>query len=75
MIPRLRTRGEGVMVDESMVRDTGPALLSMDLVPMRRSSVLLLLSLRKLCAIHDFIVEMQVSICVRGRLEKDLVRM
>ena len=48
MTPRLRTRGEGVMVDVSMLSEMGPVLLRVDLVPMRSSSVLSLLSLRKL---------------------------
>ena len=48
MTPRLRTRVEGVMVEESMVSEMGPVLLRVDLVPMRRSSVLSLFSLRKL---------------------------
>ena len=48
MTPRLRTRVEGVMVEESMGSEMGPVLLRVDLVPMRRSSVLSLFSLRKL---------------------------
>lgn len=64
--PRLRARGEGVMVEASMVSEMGPVLLRVDLVPMRRSSVLSLLSLRKLWVSHVFIVEMQVSMWVRG---------
>ena len=66
IMPRLRARGEGVIVEVLMVSEIGPVLLRVDLVPMRRSSVLSLLSLRKLCVSHDFIVEMQVSMWVRG---------
>ena len=64
--PRLRARGEGVMVEVPMVSEMGQVLLRVDLVPMRRSSVLSLLSWRKLWVSHDFIVEMQVSMWVRG---------
>ena len=41
MTPRLRARGEGVMVCVMvpMVSEMGPVLLRVDLVPMRRSSV------------------------------------
>ena len=63
---RLRARGEGVMVEVPMVSEMDPVLLRVDLVPMRRSSVLSLLSWRKLWVSHDFIVEMQVSMWVRG---------
>ena len=64
--PRLRARGEGVLVEVSMVSEMGPVFLRVDLVPMRRSSVLSLLSLRELMVSHAFIVEMQVSSWVRG---------
>lgn len=43
-------RGEEVLVVLSMVSEMGPVFLRVDLVPMRRSSALSLLSLRKLCA-------------------------
>ena len=43
MTPRLRARGEGVMVEVPMVSEMGPVLLRVDLVPMRRSSVFSLL--------------------------------
>ena len=75
MTPRLRARGEGVMVEVPMVSEMGPVLLRVDLVPMRRSSVFSLLSWRKLWASHDFIVEMQVSMWVRGGFWVDLVLM
>ena len=45
--PRLRAMGEEEMIELSMVSKMGPVLLRVDLVPMRRSSVLSLLSLRK----------------------------
>ena len=66
MKPRLRARGEGVMVALSMVSEMGPDVRRVDLVPMRRSSVLSALSLRKLWVNHDFIAEMQVSMWARG---------
>ena len=44
---RLRARGEGEMIELSMVSEKGPIFLRVDLVPMRRSSVLSLLSLRR----------------------------
>ena len=66
MTPRLRTRGEGVMVEVSTVSEMGPVLLRVDLVPMRRSSVLSLFSLRKLWVSQVCMVEMQVSMWVRG---------
>ena len=40
MQPRFRARGEGVMVEQSTVSEMGPVLWRVDLVPMRRSSVL-----------------------------------
>ena len=61
MKPRLRARGEGVMVVSSMVSVMGPVLLSVDLVPMRMTSVLSLLSLRKLWVSQVFIADMQFS--------------
>ena len=42
--PRLPATEEGVMVEASMVNEMGPVLLRVDLVPMRRSYVLSLLS-------------------------------
>ena len=75
MTQRLHARGEGVMVEVPMVSEMGPVLLRVDLVPMRRSSVFSLLSWRKLWASHDFIVEMQVSMWVRGGFWVDLVLM
>ena len=42
---------EGEMVELSMVSEMGPVLLRVDLVPMRRCSVLSLLSLRKFCVV------------------------
>ena len=47
MTPRLFTWGEGETVELSMVREKLLVLDKVDLVPMRRISVLLLLSLRK----------------------------
>ena len=73
--PRLRARGEGVMIEESMVSETGTVLLRVDLVPIRMSSVLSLLSLRKLWVSHVFMVEMQVSMWARGGFWVDLVLM
>ena len=73
--PRLRARGEGVTVEVSMVSEMGPVLLTVDLVPMRRSSVLSLLSLRELRVSHAFIVEMQVSSWARGGFWVGLVLM
>ena len=75
MKPRLRARGDGVMVASSIVMEMGPDLLSVDLVPMRRSSVLSLLSLRKLWVSQVFIAEMQVSMWVRGGFRMDFVLM
>ena len=54
------------MIELSMVSEMGPVLFRVDLVPMRRSSVLSLLSLRKFCNNHVFIVEMQVSMLLMG---------
>ena len=54
------------MVEVPMVSEMGPVLLRVDLVPMGRSSVLSLLSWRKLWVSHDFTVEVQVSMWVRG---------
>ena len=73
--PRLRARGEGVMVKVSMVSEMGPVIFRVDLVPMRRSSVLSLLSLRELRVSHAFIVLMQVPSWVRGGLWVGLVVM
>ena len=56
--PWLHARGEGEL---SMVIEIGPVLHRVDSVPMRRSSVLSLLSLRKFWDSHVFIAEMQVS--------------
>lgn len=49
MMPGLRTSGEGVMVTLSTVSEMGPYLFR----PMRRSSVLSALSLRRLKVSHD----------------------
>lgn len=46
--PILRARGEEVMEVESVESETGPLLLRVDLVLMRKRSILSLLSLRKL---------------------------
>ena len=73
--PRFRARGEGVMVEVSTVNEVGPVFLRVDLVPMRRSSVLSLLSLRELWVSNVFIVEMQVSNWVRGGFWVGLVVM
>ena len=48
-------------------------LLRVDLEPMRKSSVLLLLSLRKFFCIQDFKSVRQDSMWVRGGLWRDLV--
>ena len=53
--PRLRARGE---IELSMVSEMGLVLLRVDLVPMRSSSVLSLLNLRKFWDSHVFIAEM-----------------
>lgn len=45
---RLRASGEGVVVTLSMVSEIGPCLFRMDQEQTRRSSVLSVLSLRKL---------------------------
>ena len=63
------------MVKMSMVSEMGPVFLRVDLVPMRRSSVLSLMSLRELRVSHAFIVEMQVLSWVRGGLWVGLVVM
>ena len=55
MTPRLFTWGEGETVELSMVREKLLVFDKVDLVPMRRISVLLLLSLRKLCVNQSFI--------------------
>lgn len=75
MKPRLRARGEGVMVVSSMVRVMGPVLLRVDLVPIRRSSVLSQLSLRKLWVSQVFIADIQVSMWERGGFFVDFVFM
>ena len=48
MKPRFRARGEGVIVELSMVSEMGPVFWRVDFLPMRRSSVLSALSWRKL---------------------------
>lgn len=57
--PRLFTWGEGEMEEPSMVSEKLLAFDSVFLVPMRRTSVLLLFSLRKFCVNQIFISEMQ----------------
>lgn len=56
MMPRLRAWGEGVMVALSMVNETSPHLFRVDLVPMRRSSILSAFSQRKLWVNQDLMM-------------------
>lgn len=67
--------GEFVMVEELMVSVMGLVLLRVDLVPMTRSSVLSLLSLRKWWVSHVCLAEMQVSMWVMGEQWVGLVMM
>ena len=73
--PRLRARGDGEMIELSMLSEMGPVLFRVDLVPMRKSSVLSLLSLRNFWDSHVFIAEMQVSMWLSGGFWVGLVRM
>lgn len=55
MTPRLLTWGEGETEELSIVREKLLHFVKVDLVPMRRTSVLLLFSLRKLPENQDLI--------------------
>ena len=59
----------------SIVMEKLSGFVSVDLVPMRRTSVLLLLSLRKLQVNQDFISCRQSEREVGGRVEVGLVDM
>ena len=52
--PRLRARADREMIELSMVSEMGQVLFRVDLVPMRRSFTLSLLSLRKFWDSHVF---------------------
>ena len=73
MTPRLLTRGEGETEELSMLREKLLILDKVDLVPMRRSSVLLLFNLRKLWVNQVFISVMQSVREVGGRVDEGLV--
>ena len=73
MTPRLLTWGEGETVELSTVRDKLSVLDKVDLVPMRRISVLLLFNCRKFWVNQFFISDMQSVREVGGREEVGLV--
>lgn len=71
--PRLKAWGDGETMVPSMVRVGLLALLRVDLEPMRRNSVLLLFSLRKLFCIQVLIANRQELMWEREGLWGDLV--
>ena len=73
MTPRLLTWGEGETEELSIVREKLLVLDKVDLVPMRRTSVLLLFNLRKFWVNQVFISEMQSVREVGGRVDEGLV--
>ena len=75
MTPRLLTWGEGETEVLSIVMEKLSGFIWVDLVLMRRTSVLLLLSLRKLQVNQDFISCRQSEREVGGRVEVGLVDM
>ena len=75
MTPRLLTWGEGETEVLSIVMEKLSGFVRVDLVQMRRTSVLLLLSLRKLQVNQDFISCRQSEREVGGRVEVGLVDM
>lgn len=56
-----------------MLTERLPAVLKMDLMPVRRSSVLSPLSLRKLCYIQDLWLRGGIQLLARGGFSMDLV--
>ena len=73
MTPRLLTWGEGETVELSILSEKLSVLDKVDLVPMRRTSVLLLFNLRMLWVNQVFILEMQSVREVGGREDEGLV--
>ncbi len=73
MTPRLLTWGEGETEELSIVREKLLVLDRVDLVPMRRTSVLLLFNLRKFRVNQVFISVMQSVREVGGRVDEGLV--
>ena len=73
MTPRLLTWGVGETGELSIVREKLSVLDRVDLVPMRRTSVLLLFNLRKFWVNQVFISEMQSVREVGGRVDEGLV--
>ena len=74
MTPRLFTWGDGGTVELSMDMEKGLSYPRVDLVPMRRTLVLPLFSLRKLSENHDLISSRQLHRAVGGRVEVSLVK-
>lgn len=72
MTPRLLTRVDGEM-ELSKVREKLSVLDRVDLVPMRRTLVLLRFNLRKFWVNQVFISEMQSIREVGGRVDEGLV--
>lgn len=68
-------QGGGLIDLSQMVSEMGPVLQRVGLVQMRRSSVLSLLSLRKLWVSQVFIEEMQDFMWVLGQFWVDFVLM
>lgn len=73
MTPRLLTCGEGETEELSILREKLSVLDKVDLVPIRRTSVLLLFNLRKFWENQVFISEMQSVREVGGRVDEGLV--
>ncbi len=73
MTPRLLTWGEGETEELSIVREKLLVLDRVDLVPLRRTLVLLLFNLRKFRVNQVFISVMQSVREVGGRVDEGLV--